>query len=589
MPDPIAQQGVTEALQNQKIKRLSERVANRQKMLENDPSRKDFEDRAIEVIRWIRWDQIKWLQDHGYSGEKPGQYCHTSKPFTDALNSADGFVGNAFGEDDWVAVHLSNEQLDQKNELQKGLQQLSRWLVNHYRYGTWMMIQPPIVLDSLTFGDALTRTLAKDREIHHLRCNILNAYLKRGFDIFLSQTHYLEPYMAGEAYEIWGNKLSPATCRAAVENPTQRVWIMRCVYRASDLIFNDVPIMMDKEWTHYEVLIEKDSPKNGSTYESDDPLCGILEHAGYTENPFTDCPYWLPDSEDAYGWSAYGTALISIKRLHASYKGLTNAVQQATDPAMKTMMEYRNNGHIDLRPGHLSYLSRPEDILEEVYKRGIQYPLAIEFLERMEAELESVLHLDLYQAMTLRSKEMTVPEVLEVIGEKARQLMPRIGTRQYLYDNPIHNRTLALAAAMGEGPIKGWQADIDGKPMSIRELLKQFRMVYRGPLAQANEMVMLSRKVQMATGLLQQLASLGDKAMADVGIAAKWDVLAENILDRSDLSQDAITTEDERKQLRQQQADAVELQMAQMMAQAGKTAAEGDKAMAQTQNEGSQR
>lgn len=578
MADLESKQAVDEARANQRIYKLAERVTKRQILLANDIKRKEFEESSKEVIRWIRWDAIKWLQDNGCTGEKPGQYCHTSKPFTDAIASADGFVGNTFGEDDWVKAMMEEDALNDVDIVQAWTQKISKYLMNHYRYGSWMMIQPATALDSLTFGNALTYTGKENRSIYHKRCNILNAYIKRLSNLHIGQIHYIEPYMAGEAYEKWGDKLSPTTCRAAVDNPTQRVEVIRCVYGVEDAIFNDLSIKMDDTWTHYEVLIEKDSVKNTSAYDDKDPMCGVLESAGYSYNPFSDWPYWLPSSEDGYGWSAYGSALISVKRLHAAYKGLTNAVQQATDPSMKTTLENKNK--IDLRPGRFSYLDRADAVLEETYKRGIQYPLTIDFIERMEAELEEVLHLSLYQAMTQRTKEMTVPEVLEVIGEKARQLAPRIGTRQYLYDNPIHEKTLTLAKILGQGPLLNKPAGLD-EVIRQNKLNPEMRFIYSGPLAQANQMVMLSRKTQGALTLLVPLAQMGEKAAQEVQDSMKAGVWAEHILDTSGIEQDVVTTEEEKKQIQQQRATEMKAQMTALAAQTAKTATEGERNMAQ--------
>lgn len=582
MADSETTQAIAEGQAQQKPFQLAARIVKRQALLENDTERTEWIERCKDVIRLVRPDLVAWLWNNLNRGEKAGQYMHTSKPFTDAQKSADGFVGNAFGEDNWV-VPTMPELMDladprEKNILQKWFQQCSKWLTDEYRFGTFMMIQPAQALDSLTIGDSLTYTGQKKRVVYHKHCNILDAYLKRGHDLQLRMTHYLEHYMAAEAYEEWGEKLSPDTCRAVYVEPTRRVTVIRCVYEADDPIFQGLEKYLDRaaDYTHYEFLIEKDSRKNTTAYDSDDPLCGILEQHGYIENPFSDWPYWL-NNQESYGWSPYAAALISIKRLHLQYKTMANAAQQATDPAMKTTV--KNKNRIDLRPGKMSYLDNPNEMLEEAYRRPVQYPFSIDFLERTENELEEVLHLSLYQAMMLRTKEMTVPEVLEVIGEKARLLSPRIGMYQYLYANPIHQRRWALAKTMKEGPIYREPENLS-KVIRKLGLSEKPRMLYRGPLAQASEMVFVQRRVQSNVALLQAVASLGEQATLDVQDSVKAGKLSEHIMDSLDMFQDVIASEEEIKQQRQRRQV---IAMAQTAAAVGKDAARADLDVAKAQ------
>lgn len=576
---------IEQAKAQQRPFRLADRVVRRHVLLAADTERLEWVERCKDVIRFVRPDLIAWIWDNVERGEKAGQYMHTSKPFTDALKSADGFCGNAFGDSNWVLPSMPDVldllQEEARDVVQKWFQDCSKWLTGLYRHGTYMMIQPAVALDALTIGDALTYTSEEDREIYHKHCNIMDAYLRRGHDLKLRIVHYQEHYMAGEAYEHWGDRLSPATCQAAISEPTRRVTIIRCVYRFTDAIFEgidglDAKTLDDSQpVTHYEVLIEKDSPKNATAYDSKDPLSGVLEHHPYRENPFSDWPYWLNNQEN-YGWSPDAAAIISIKRQHAIYKGITNAAQQATDPAMKASLGLKNK--IDLRPGRVSYLPDTNAILEETYGRSVAWPFGIEFLERHESELEEVLSLSLYQAMTMRTKEMTVPEVLEVIGEKARMLSPRLGTYQHLYANPIHDRVYALARKLKVGPIAREPPWL-GQFVRDQHLDPKIVMVYRGPLAQASEQVLVQRSVMTTVSLLAAVAQFGDKAAVEVQDQIKAGRLAEHIMDDMDLYQDVIASETEVKEAQQQRQDLIR---AQMEAETNKVNSEAMRNTAQT-------
>ncbi len=584
MADQQTQTAIDQAQDQQKIFRLAERVTRRHLMLEADTERHDWIDRCKDVIRFVRPDLIAWMWDNQCRGEKAGQYMHTSKPFTDAINASNGWTGNVFGDSDWVVPSMPDvEELlpeQMKDELQKWHQQCAKWLTTQYRHGTFMMIQPALALDAHTIGEGLSYKGEEKGRIYDKKCNILDAYLKRGHDLKLRIVHYLEHYMAGEAWEIWGDKLSPTACSAAISEPTRRVTIIRCVYTVDDKIFADIEgldnrdIIPEQPITHYEVLIEKDSIKNQSAYDSKDPLCGILEHHAYRENPFADWPYFL-NNQESYGWSPYAAAIISIKRLHAQYKGISNAAQQATDAAMKTTAGLKNR--IDLRPGHISYLDNPNDILEEAYRRPVIWPFAIEFLQRHENELEEVLHLSLYQAMTMRTKEMTVPEVLEVIGEKARMLSPVIGTYQHLYANPNHDRMYALARKLKIGPIPrppAWLEDV----IRDNKLDGQILMLYRGPLAMAAEQVLTQRTLLTNFQLLGTLASFGEKAAVEVQDQIKFGTLAEYVMDHMDMPQDVIAKEAE---VQEAQKTRVLTAQAQVAAEVAKTASEAERNQAQ--------
>ena len=538
-----------------KQRSLAERVALNQKILENDGERRNWLERTQEVIRYVRLDLAEELEGTRTRGEKRGQYTYTSKPLTDAEKAADGFVGNVFQESGWFAPVMALSELNDYDLVQGYLQRCERHLMDVYRdSGFVSMLQPPVALDGLTLGDGLVYCGSEESDDlpYYEHCRMLNAYLKRDRFGRLKVVHYLRPYMACEAYERWGDKLSETTQQLAYSDPYKAVVIIQTVYHHNDLILQDLPdlsrLPIERNWI--EVLIERDSPKNYPALTgSKDPLAGVLDQQGYHTNPFSDWPYWLNDPSESYGRSPYGSAIISIKRLHSDHKTMMNASQRAASGPLQGPKELKDR--IDLRPDAYNPLegSAAEGI-RQIYTK-IDYPYGAEYLERLEGQLEDVLHLPLYQAMTMATKEMTVPEVLERIGERARILAPRLGSYQHLYLNPLHDRTWQIEAVAKRLP---------PPPPELAALVRRFpkygkiRMRYKGPLSEAGEMLFLQRRIAMTMGMLEGFVALDPDAVRDqirIGTAV------EHVLDQSNWPQDAIATEEEvqaKQQLRNQLA-----------------------------------
>lgn len=539
-------------LKNQTI---AQRIENQQKLFEANSERIEFDSMNREIIKYMRPDLSQYLDSSQRKGEKRGTYMYTSKVSTDLERAADAFVGNVFVHKGWFGYAMKETWVNEINEVQKWLQEREEHMYGVFDDTKFVSsLMPPIAMDALSIGDGiiyLGNHNEEDRPYFQY-CEIMATYFKRDRFQKLMRVHRVLDICALEAYERWKDKCSDEVIMAAYDAPLKSFKFIHAVYKRDDPILSDINYF-DKDRDFIEIYIQKDSQDNRDV-TAKDKMAGVVEQDGYHSMPYIDWPYFLKSNEN-YGRGPLGTALVTVKRLHGQHKTAMLKGQRDAAPPLKASKTLKNS--LQLGPDGVTWIKDPaKEIIEEIYgKRGSGYATNIDQIERTEEQIEDVLHLSLYLAMSLVTKQMNNPEVWERIGEKAAMLVPRLGLMNNIFLQQIHDRMWQMEeiADRFKSPppqILLYLASLPKK--HPQHISGKITIRYKGPLVQAQENLFTQRRLMGNLQGVAVLAKFDEQAAADVVDVEK---AVEHVLDDGGFWQDAIRDKEgraERQKLRMQ-------------------------------------
>ena len=534
-----------EKLQN---KTLAENILLRQSLFEKSEERRNFDERTREIIEYSRPDLSQYLDETQTKGEKRTSKLYTSKVTTDIENAADAFVGNVFNPGGWFGFRMEQLELNQIDVVQRWLQDLKDHFNAVYIDAGFYDVLPPITMDAFSIGDGIAfEGVDKDTgDTYFEYCELLATWFTRNRRGEFIAVHRKMSFPALTAWNRWGSELSDEAIRAAYMDPSKEITFIQAVYDRNDPMLEGMKF--PKERPFVEFWVEAESDQNSDPTAGD--YTGILEQGGYHTMPFFDWPYWLKSTE-SIGRGPIGSAIVTVKRLHADHKTLMVKGQRDAAPPLKASMSLKRR--MALGPDQITWVkSGSGEDVGEIY-RGSGYSQGVDLVERTEQQIEDVLHLSTFLMHSMATKRMTIPEFMERAGEKAAALAPRMGLMQKFFLQNAHNRTWDIEEKAGRIPpappelIEAVNAGAVSGAISVR---------YNGPLRQAQEQLLTQRRIAGNMTMVNQLAQYNPQAAADkINVSQA----IEHVLDEGDFWQDSIVPEDvieERNRIRQELAMA---------------------------------
>ena len=533
-----------EKLKNQT---LAQRIENQQKLFESDSKRVNFDANNREIIKYTRPDLSEYLDSSQRKGEKRGTSMYTSKVSTDLERAADAFVGNVFVQKGWFGYAMEESWANQINDIQGYLQGCEEQMYGVYTDTKFISsIMPPVAMDALSLGEGIIY-LGQDKKTlrpYFRYCEIMATYFQRGIDLKFIKVHHIRDMCALEAYNEWGESCSDEVIQAAYDNPLQSFKFIQAVYRRDDPILSNIK-QFATEREFIELFVQKDSQDNRDATPNKNPMAGVLEQSGYHSMPFIDWPYFLKSNEN-YGRGPLGTAIVTVKRLQAEHKTMMLKAQRDAGPPLKASLGLKNK--LNLGPDGVTWVKdATKDIIEEIYKSHSGYTSNVDYIERTEEQIEDVLHLSTWLAISLVTKQMQNPETYERIGEKAALLVPRLGLMNSIFLEQIHDRVWEMLELADKRPISmppailQWMRTLPEK--HLNHISGKINVIYKGPLVEAQEHLFAQRRIMGNLQPLAVLAKFDETGVADVLNAP---VAAEHVLDDGGFWHDSIRPKEER-------------------------------------------
>lgn len=224
----------------------------------------------------------------------------------------------------------------------------------------------------------------------------------------------------------------------------------------------------------------------------------ILLESGTSQQSFVTWR-WRKNTDEWYGRSPAWDAFIDAMTANQMAKTNLIAGHKMVDPPMIGPSDLRNQ--VKRAPGGWTSYdgdNKPQPLLE-----GLQLPFGLELQDRFDKKIRDHFHVDFFLMLSqaaLSGTEMTATQVIEMGGEKAAVLGPRIGRMETEALSKIHDLMFSIEArARRIPPPPQILADFQGQ---------SFTTEYLGPLAQAQKKLFQSQGVQQGLEAIANMAQM---------------------------------------------------------------------------------
>lgn len=349
------------------------------------------------------------------------------------------------------------------------------------------------------------------------------------------------------------------------KNPHQDMEIVHAIYPRKDYDPNKKD-SKNKPWVSLWLLKHRrTTDKHGKAM--------ILEEKGYDNKPFITWR-WRKNNDEWYGRSPCWDAFVDI--MTANQMARTNLVagHKMAEPPMIAPADLR--GMVQTGPRGWTFIQGKvtKDNIPLPLQERIQLPFALEMQDRMDEKIREHLFVDFFLLLSQAAQEnrnLTATQVIEMMGEKAAVLGPRIGHMESESANPIHDRMFAIERNAGRIP----------EPPEI--LLEysggDIEIDYMGPLSQAQKKLFKSQGINAGLESMAPLVAMFPEA---VHVIKPYET-AKILLESTGFPSKGTTSEAEfqeivegiKEQLAAQQALAEGTEIAKALPGAGKAIEEG--------------
>ena len=292
----------------------------------------------------------------------------------------------------------------------------------------------------------------------------------------------------------------------------------------------------------------------------------VARISGYDDMPYATWR-WAKNSNEVYGRSPTWDAYYDIRAANEAEKGLTMAAELSINPPLNVPSGLAD----DVRwfPRGENYYSE-KDLIVRAAHTGIDYPIAIDHMERKRKIIEAHYMVDFFLMLAQSERQMTAREVIEKQGEKAAIMGPAVSRLNSECLNPIFDRKFNLLWEAGKIP--------PPPPVLLEQKSAAIKINYIGPLAQAQQRLFRTQGTEQALSVITPLTEFYPE-MKD------WidpDETSKDLLEAYGMAQKNIRTQDKVDEVRKarQEAQEAAIRAEQMEQAAGATRqlAEADKA-----------
>jgi hypothetical protein len=226
----------------------------------------------------------------------------------------------------------------------------------------------------------------------------------------------------------------------------------------------------------------------------------VLGESG-TDNPSFVTWRWRKNSDEWYGRSPASDAFVSAMTANQIAKTNLIAGHKMVEPPMAGMEALR--GSVQRGPKGWTSLT-DMNMMPRVLQENIQLPFALNMQDRIDEKIKEHFHVDFFLMLSqaaLQKVELTATQVIEMSGEKAAVLGPRIGRMETEHFGPIHDTVFAIEYRAGRIP---------PPPQILLDVTGSGRIEveYLGPLAQAQKKLFMSQGIQQGLEALSLVAQV---------------------------------------------------------------------------------
>lgn len=505
--------------------------------------RQPWEKCCDEIINYYRPD-IKTFEKRGSNDiELLGEHMFEGSPAWASRLMSEGWQGYLVSRSiEWVKHQL----LDMKgiDEVNKWLQDFDDYMYSVYKDSTLYDNLGSYCRHGVTVGSPVDVIEENERtgRIHH--------YIPHPAERFLAQNgfgesdtlHLATKRTVKQAYELYADKgivdgkstrtnkaFSDGLQHAYKEGKfTDEREFVKCFHFYLDPIFEGLPLK-DKPtapWMAY--TLEKDNNKK--------EVCKIER---YWSKPFVDWPYEKEPSE-VYGRTPAWYCYWDTKSLQDAREGILMAGALTTRPPMWIAAFMKKT--IELFPEGLNYPKTQQeyDMMPKPIITGEGYPIGKDMEDQLRQAVERWFHVKFFLMLSQWSMEQKSPptayHIMHMMGERAVLLAPRIGnfTRRL---EEMDDRMIDIEDRAGRLP--------EPPPIVMDLSNGKMKPEFIGPLAQVQQQYHETRRMEATMMQIQPFLTIDPLSARKI----KAEVAVEHILEQNRFIQDAITSEEEYKEI----------------------------------------
>jgi hypothetical protein len=205
----------------------------------------------------------------------------------------------------------------------------------------------------------------------------------------------------------------------------------------------------------------------------------IVQESGYQQFPLA---VWRcrKTGNEVYGRSPASDAIVDILTANQMSKTLINAAHMAVDPPYAVKQSMR--GKVRITPRGRTYYQNEDEVPKPLLDK-LNYPVGVDREDRIQGMIKRHFMVEFFTLLSqaaMEGRQLTVPQVMEMQGEKAVMLGTIIGRLTSEVFDPVIDRLWAIELEAGR------------LPPPPRILVEQFggapvEVDYMGPLAQAQK------------------------------------------------------------------------------------------------------
>jgi len=480
-------------------------------------------------------------------GKKKGLEIYDGTPRSACQQHADGLFGYLCSPSmEWFRLRIARREINQIPEVKQYLQDSAEQLYYAFNRSNFYAVTPEYFFDGCSIGTAVMyaeEDVGNDRVVFKvIDPNESYIAVNRFGDVDVLFRKY--KMTARNAYSQFDN-VSEIIKEAAEKSPETEFEFLHAVYPNDKRQYDKVD---SRNKPFKSVYLEKTGDNK------------ILNENGYNLFPYSTWRYRV-NSGEIYGRSPAADAIVEIFGINQISKTMYQASQLAVEPAYNVPKEMR--GKVRIKPRGKNYYDEPDRVVTPVHVPS-SLPAGENQQDRLQNSIEKHFHIEFFMLLSraaMEGRQLTVPQVMEMQGEKGAMLGAVVGRLNGdFFDNTI-DRVFQIETDAGRMP-------------PIPQVLYErgetnIEVEYLGPLAQAQKQLVKSQSITRSIEMIAPMAQVRPEVMDRIN----FDVVVDKILDSNNFPQDAIISVDDANIARQARAQQMQaMQQAEMMERAAKAA-----------------
>jgi len=392
-----------------------------------------WEQRGQDVIDYLAPSRTDIITRRQPGAQKTEKIFDTSP--TDALNKcAAGFMGyHTTQSAPWFTLATVNRDLMDLPEVKIYLQEVVRALQLILHQSTFYSQMHEYYVELAGFNTACM--WIGDDPLNYLYFKSIPFGQYRIAENYRGLVDVLYRSYQEEARNLetqFGNDALPDEVKRALSDNKyeEKFQVIHAVWPKSDVDIGGVPDVFEFQYAYYLSM--------GTTAGGDN----VLQKGGFFEFPYA-VARWSKDSGERYGRGPGIDNMPDIKTLQKQEKSLLKAGQKAVDPPLDVPPGYRTA--IRTGPAGLNFRAQGTEGIKAIQNIAGDPRSTIENQQQRRERIGKAFYNDVFMMLqNLQTGRMTIPELMERIGEKLTILGPVIGRLHHEATGPIIERSYGI-------------------------------------------------------------------------------------------------------------------------------------------------